>query len=422
MTADSTFNIDLNGTANEVFGHTLRQLFKYVSASGQTGVSLGLEGSGATIEVSRPFCERLQGDMPLNDVFTEGPEVRLNDGSVDHLSTVVYLVNYLQEYGRTEADEIGRFPFEASYQSKLGVVSENLVLRHFKLFLEKFRLGSWVDQPSRVFVSHDNDGLFRSFKQDGMYALSKGRLDWLLRIVFAEALQKPRWFNMDRIMDINDAYDLKSTFFWLVEKGDVWLDQRKLRNADYAIDDPKILAQMERIRQRGFEQGLHKSIGPLSFRQELEKLPFACASNRNHFLRLRIPGHFAEIDEAGLKLDFSLGFAEEFGLRNNFALPYKPFDLSRMRPTEATYVPLMIMDTTNWTYKQLPLKSFKEAALSLIEQHTDNAVISVLWHNKYYSDMKFAGYLEVYKAILELCRQRNVTGITQEEMLNEYDT
>ncbi|MEQ9188374.1 MAG: hypothetical protein RLP15_11610 [Cryomorphaceae bacterium] len=422
MTADSTFNIDLNGAANDVFGHTLHQLFKYVSASGRNGVTIGLEGSGSAIEVSRPFCDCLQGEMPLNAIFTEGPEVRLNDGAVDHLSTVVYMVNYLQEYGRGEADEIGRFPFESSYQCKFGVVSENLVLKHFKLFLEQFQLGTWTDQPSRIFVSHDNDGLYRSFKQDGMYALSKGRLDWLLRIVFSEVMRKPRWFNMDRIMDINDAYDLKSTFFWLVEKGDVWVDQRKLRNADYAIDDPKILSQMERIRLRSFEQGIHKAIGPLSFRQELEKLPFACASNRNHFLRLRIPEHFTDIDEAGLKLDFSLGFAEEFGLRNNFALPYKPFDLRRMRPTEATYVPLMIMDTTNWTYKRLSLKSFKEESLSLIDQHASNAVISVLWHNKYFSDMKFAGYLEVYKAILDLCKQRNVTGITQKEMLSTYDT
>ncbi|NQV53851.1 MAG: hypothetical protein HQ500_11750 [Flavobacteriales bacterium] len=420
MIAASIFDIQLTGQCGPMFRHTLDQLFKHVQSTQRSNVAIGIEGSEAEIQVSNRFCERIQQGPPFVNILDQHPEVRRKDGSIDHLSTLMYMVNYLQEYGRVEQDDIGRFPFYASYQKRFDVVSKALVLYHFKKFLAQYELGKWIDQPSRLFVSHDNDGLFRSFKQDGKFALSKGRLDWLLRIVFSEAIRKPRWFNMDRIMDINDEYDLKSTFFWLVEQGDVELESRRLRNSDYAIDDPRIQRQMKKIEARGFEQGLHKSISSYGFDEEIALLPFACQANRNHFLRLQIPEHFQEMEDAGLKLDFSLGFAEEFGLRNNYALPYQPYDLNHGQASSVLYVPLMIMDTTNWTYKQHSIEEFRIKALSLIEEHEQNAVISILWHNKYFTDMKFEGYLQVYRSILDLCRERGIAGVSQQELLNQY--
>ena len=80
----------------------------------------------------------------------------------------------------------------------------------------------------------------------------------------------------------------------------------------------------------------------------------------------------------------------------------------------------MIMDTTNWTYKQYSMAEFRDKAVALIEEHDKNAVISILWHNKYFTDMKFDGYLDVYRTLLKLCRERGVAGISQQELINQY--
>lgn len=420
MTATFPFELDLPPKVSAVFRSTLEQFIAKTEVINASGFRIGQEGSGAAYELSASLVQFVEQPVDWRKVLQNGPFIQRKDGSKDSLATLVFMANYFQEYAIDARDDIGRMPFSATYQAKYGIEREDTCLKHFKAFLEEHHLGKWKDCPSRLFVSHDNDGLFRSFKQDGLFALRRGRLDWLLRIVFSEAMRKPRWFNMDRIMDINDAYDLKSTFFWLVEQGDVYLENRKLRNSDYSIDDPRIQRLMKRIESRGFEQGLHKSISSLGFKEEIAKLPFSCRANRNHFLRLRLPEHFQEMEESGLKLDFSVGFAEEFGLRNNYALPYRPYDLHQMKTLSVVYVPLMIMDTTNWTYKQYSMAEFRDKAVALIEEHDKNAVISILWHNKYFTDMKFDGYLDVYRTLLKLCRERGVAGISQQELINQY--
>lgn len=384
-------------------------------------ISLSKESDTEGCKISEHFV-RCWTEKRLDQasVFIDSPNVLFQDGTIDHVSSLVYKVNYIQEYFCETKDDVGRFPFKESWQYRFDSVKENDVLEHFKAICASLNVALPANQKSSLFVSHDNDGLFRGFKQDGLFALRKGRLDWLLRLVVSEMLMKPRWFNMDRIMDINDEYDLRSTFFWLVEKGDVELGESRVRNADYSISDLRIQAQMQKIQARGYEQGLHKAIGPKTFREEIEMLPFGCMANRNHFLRMSVPDHFKELDDSGLTLDFTLGFAESIGLRNGYALPYRPYDLARNTNTTTLFVPLMIMDTTNWTYQKGSVKKFEQELMDFVDRHQNNALISVLWHNKYFTDMKFDGYLSVYKSLLDQCRSLGITGITQGGILHKY--
>jgi len=370
--------------------------------------------------ISKSFIERLQ-ERELNhqQVLNDDGCVTREDGSVDHLSTAVYMMNYLQEYVEPQGD-LGRFSFAQSYQHRLGVATKDLASYHLKEFCRENAIELKASSPSRVFVSHDNDALNNGLKRDGLYAIKHGRIDWLLQIIWSELMRNPRWMNMSGIMDVNDEYGIKSTFFWLVNNRYEWFEERRLRNADYELSDPRIQRIMQRIQDRGFGQGLHKSVSDLSYKEELAVLPFETMSNRNHYLKLTIPSFFADLEQSGLQLDFSLGFAEESGLRNSYARPFRPFRLDAMKPSSVLYVPLMIMDTTNWSYKKEPLGQFKNRLLDLIESHKTDAVISILWHNKYFTNMKFRGYLDVYKAVLDHCVNNGIQGITEKEILEQY--
>lgn len=340
---------------------------------------------------------------------------------VDHVTTALFMLNYLQEYSAQQYDDLGRFPFELSYQNRYSSSKQDLVSFHFDRIANAMNLDlQRKNDASRIFVSHDIDEVNSAFLENGFYALKQGRFDILLNLVFNQLMGNPQWLNMTRIMDVNDEYGIKSTFFWLVNKKKAQLGNYKLRNADYNISNKKIRKSIANVADRSFENGLHKGIAGDTFASELKALDSHVIANRNHFLKLKLPDHFLQIDKAGLQLDFSLGFAEQYGFRNSYSKPIHPFDLLQNHSVKALFVPLHIMDTTNWIYKKESLNSMKTEVLSFIESNKQDAVLSLLWHNKYFSGLKFNGYLEIYKSILDYCRSAEIKGITQSEILEKY--
>lgn len=345
------------------------------------------------------------------------------DGKIDYVTSALYMLNYLQEYGNPDLDYLNRFPFGSSYQARFDVADKNLVFNCFIEITKQLQIDVVLPkEKSRIFVSHDIDDINSAFIEDGFSALKQGKLSTLIGILFRHVLQNPDWLNMDLMMDINDEYDVKSTFFWLVDQKKEKLRNTELRNADYNIKSKSVLRQIDRIKSRGFENGLHKGISSDSFLRELSELPFSTIANRNHFLKMTMPQHIQDLNEADIKLDFTLGFAEEYGLRNSFPIPIRPYDFSSQSVAKTLFVPLMIMDTTNWIYKKKPLSQMKLEIIDLIDQHKHNAVISILWHNKYFTELKFDGYLELYKSILDYCRSNSLRSISQDDLLAKYYT
>ncbi|GAB4375097.1 MAG: polysaccharide deacetylase family protein [Salibacteraceae bacterium] len=343
----------------------------------------------------------------------------------NRLAMLTWLINYTQEYGDYQGDELGRFPYNRSWQFAHENNCGNLVLSLFEQWLTVFTGGRLKIEsaPSRVFVSHDIDSVNGAWIYDGFYALKRGKIDRLLRLIVNQMVGRPDWLNMSRIMDVNDEYGVKSTFFWIVENQKTKVGQRVLKNADYDLGSARMRSVLAEIKNRKFENGLHKSVCHNSLTTELSKLRkhnVEVIANRNHFLKLRIPDHFEDVDQAQLPLDFSLGFAEQYGYRNSYALPFKPYNFRIGQPTNCLFVPLTVMDTTNWTYRKQPMAAMKTEIIDLMDAHRQNALISILWHNNYFTDLKFNGYLEVYKLILDYCRQNRILPITQGEILEKY--
>ncbi|HEX8059455.1 MAG TPA: hypothetical protein VF473_00905, partial [Cyclobacteriaceae bacterium] len=204
-----------------------------------------------------------------NDCFIRDPY-----GEPDYVATIFYMLNTLQEYGTSDVDEIGRFKYANSYQWKFGNIEDNLVDQYSKKII-----GQTPSFKSRIFLSHDIDSVNGAVMQDSFFLLKKGNPFPIFKLVFNAALNRPDWLNMDKIMKIEDEHSLKSTFFWLVNKGVI---NRREVNADYNINDPKIRGAIRSLEAGGWENGLHKSISKETYREELSKLPISTVANRNH--------------------------------------------------------------------------------------------------------------------------------------------
>lgn len=342
--------------------------------------------------------------------------IELENGQRDYLSTAFYMLACLQEYDTSQPpDRLGRFKFENSYQHTLKLATENRVQFCFDKLAEKIGIPS-ADTPSRFFLSHDIDLVYGSLLQDGFYAFKRGRLDIIFRLLMNVGMSRPDWLNIDKIMALESEYDLRSTFFWIVNKGKAG----ELENADYDFSSGKIQRLIKKVEETGFENGLHKSISSDTFQQELDRFEKRPVSNRYHYLKFSLPQGFDVIEQAGLKLDASLGFAETIGFRNSYGQPYNPFNVKERRAYSFVEVPLHVMDRTFFQYEKMSPKEAKKQVIDFFERNNQNCVLSVLWHNNFFTNYKFKGYLDLYKSILLYIRENNFTTITQEELLTNY--
>jgi len=378
------------------------------------------------LSISKVFIQNLnEKKYHFKDYFKEKPLILHENGEPDYLGSCFYMLNCVQEYGGTDRDTIGRFPYKESFQHHFNCPEENLVNQYFEKLYQKLPIvqkqGKLPDNPSFISLSHDIDSLYESFLQDGFASLKKGRVDWIAKLCWNELRQNPAGFNIETIMDLEEEYQMKSIFFWLVNKGKSKnIVGQSIKNSDYNINNKRVQETIKKVAIRNFENGLHKSISVENYQQEAAKIGEQIISNRNHYLCFSIPQHFEDIENGNLKIDYSLGFAEVMGFRNGYTLPVRLYDLKRQKINEFLSVPLHIMDTSFRIYQKKSLVETQEQVLAFMQRYKKNTVLGVLWHNMYFTDIKFRGYKEIYTKILELAQKNGIKSLLSKDVLKKY--
>jgi len=176
----------------------------------------------------------------------------------------------------------------------------------------------------------------------------------------------------------------------------------------------KVLADFVKKHQNQFEFGIHPSYlsmeQPEIFKEEIDKLEQFTAQkierSRQHYLRFTWPQTQMHLLQAGIKQDFSMGFANEIGFRSGTSRPYKMYDLYKREPTDLTIVPFCVMDVSLKNYLGLEPNAAIEELKVLIENvKQSNGLFVSLWHHESLSEIDgWKGWRNVYvqmKAYLE---------------------
>lgn len=344
----------------------------------------------------------------------DGYDFRNAEGKEDKLASVFYLVNALQEYQAGKKDQYGRFPYAESLQAKNNLLQQNIVQDLIDSLWSqhpKFRHIKTSKKRSTVFLTHDIDTLFGSKNQNGAYALQQRLYHRIPGLLWNHYLGRPEWMNIEHIMKLESSLGFKSVFYWLVFKDK--------QNADYEIGSPQIRAQFNKLEQEGFGAGLHKSLHESSFADELGRLNIPAVSQRYHFLRFRLPDAWLELEQAGIKIDTSLGFSEDFGFRNSYGLPFMPFNLWENRVFKVLEVPMQIMDRTFFN-QGISTAEAENKLIDWLDKHKDNAVFAINFHNNFFDKMQYSGYEELYRALLKYFKEEGIKPVTETELLNDY--
>jgi len=315
-----------------------------------------------------------------------------------------------EEYDNPLRDRYDRFPY---YVSKNRDIFEPRASQ--SLAGHGYSVQYPDNAPFAVCLTHDIDTVYRSIPSKAistLRTLKQGNISGAFRNLSEMRSKKLPLCNFHEIMDLEEQYGAKSTFFFLAGSPG---------EQDYSYDIEDLKPEIRNIIDRGWEVGLHGGHNTyLNFeemrlkKERLEKVAGKpVIGYRNHFLRFRVPDTWEYLSQAGFLYDTTLGYADCVGFRNGMCHPFRPYNLNTGREIDIVEIPLVVMDGTLDGYMRLDASKAWELIRRLIDYIEQcHGVFTLLWHNTYMEDER----LRFYKKVLAYCREKDAWMTSGEEI------
>jgi peptidoglycan/xylan/chitin deacetylase (PgdA/CDA1 family) len=359
--------------------------------------------------------------------------------SADIISAAFYLLSGWQEYFSDERDRHGRFPYAASVQKRHGFVTLPVVNYYFDVLKTAVEHVSqqplhprrWGGQRAdfAAFISHDIDNLYSAWKAPAKAALQQRQFGHFGKLLWQHLTQRDAWDNMEAVAATVAQYGGRSTFFILPSHRPA---SNGTPNADYRFTR-RLRQRLWRLEKQGFELGLHVSLGTaINFDRLLNEMVNAhiAVNTRFHYLSWEPRQTIEILNNAELKgrpvsFDTTLGFAEHFGFRHSYCLPFYPFNFISEQATTFLEIPLNVMDATlhHPNYLQLaPTEILPALQPVFAEIKRFGGVASVLWHNENFDPANRRNGPQQFHEIMRHLQQQSTAFLTGREVWQEVST
>lgn len=317
----------------------------------------------------------------------------------DIFASSFYFTTRYEEYLPHLRDQYDRFDAKYSFAYKNGFLRKPMVNFYAK-FLFSLLESTYPDlkikrHKYQYLNTIDIDNAW-AYRQKGFVRTTASTLKDILtfnyknlnrRLGVLIGGKKDPYDNYQYLFDIQDKYNLKSMYFFLL--------------ADYGLNDKnvpvwskKFQSLIKAISDRA-KIGIHPSFGsnkkPEKLTKEIERLGlisnFEVIRSRQHFLILNMPETYRRLIQHEIKEDYSMGFASEVGFRASICTPYPFYDIDREEKTKLMLYPFAVMEATLKFY----MNTTQEQAFEIIDamikdvRSVDGLFIS-LWHNETVSD------------------------------------
>ncbi len=357
--------------------------------------------------------------------------------SADIIAAAFYLLSGWQEYFSTERDRHGRFPYAASVQKQYGFVTLPVVNYYFDVLktaveyvsgqrLHSRHWGGSQEADFAAFISHDIDNLHSAWKAPAKAALQQCKISLFSKLIWRHFTQPDTWDNLETVAAAVAQYDGRSTFFILPSHRP---GPGGTPNADYRLT-LKLRQRLGRLVEQGYELGLHASLATSNnsskLRSEINRINLKVLGCRFHYLKWdpRLTPFINALQDF-FSYDSTLGYAEHFGFRHSYCLPFYPFDFRNGYATEFLEIPLNVMDATlhHPNYLQLAPQEILPALTPLFaEIKRFGGVASVLWHNENFDPDNTQTGPQQFHEIMRHLQQQGAAFQTGREIWEEYTT
>lgn len=322
-----------------------------------------------------------------------------------------------EEYNSVDLDKHQRFKSSNSEYKNLlePTVSQHLV-----------KNGLSIDYPDKkefaICLTHDVDDVIPPFSHmaaSTIHLLKKRNFKDGLDYLFWKMKNKSQspYKNFNNIMNLENKYGAKSTFFFLTTKEDI-------KRPRYEIDE--VVNQLGEIIDNGWEVGLHISYHGYNDLQQIqsEKRLLEKTINRtimgcrNHYLRFQVPESWELLSKAKFKYDTTLGYSDTIGFRNGMCHPFKPYNLKTNSDVQIVEIPMAIMDTTLFETHQSVEDAIRSAQNMIDIVSKCHGVLVVNWHSYVFNSPFREYWLKVYEKILDYGKQKNAWLTNGKEIFN----
>ena len=340
-----------------------------------------------------------------------------SDMRFDPFAAAFYMLTRYEEYLPHRNDEHGRFVAQESVAYREGFLMQsvvdrwalevrNVITKYYPDFVfapRKYEFVETVDIDAAY--CYKNKGLGRTLMGIGRDLVKKEyRAELIERMKVLTGKDSDPFDTFDYILSFKKRHrNLHLIFFVLV--------------GDYGLYDKPISYHNNEFQELlkhlcdHAKMGVHPSYNSLSkphlidieMQRLSEILHRRIVRSRFHFLRLQFPHSYRSLVKAGIKHDYTMGYADTPGYRAGTATPYPFYDLSRDEETQLTIHPFVVMDTTLQKYMALK----PSEAIEVIKQQIDEAravgsVFNCIWHNQNLCDLYGrAGWRQVYEEMIE---------------------
>jgi hypothetical protein len=281
-----------------------------------------------------------------------------------------------------------------------------------------------VDAEFALLLTHDVDRPYKSVQS--VYHAVRQRDPRQLRSLLPGV--NP-WWQFEEIMALEDSLGVRSAFYFLREPhilardASDWLDLFYwVEHAGrYDLETPEMLDALDRLRDGGWEVGLHGSYDsyddPDRLRTEKKALETALGhqvtGGRQHHLNCG-PNTWDHHREVGLRYDASPGSSTAYGFDNGYR-PFRPFG------DEFVVFPLTLMETALPDPGEDFEAAWRACERLLAEAAEESAVMSALWHPRLFTVEDFPGYRRIYRRLVERAQEMGAWVGTPGEYYDRMD-
>jgi hypothetical protein len=327
------------------------------------------------------------GDMPVLFASEEG------HFPFDIFSAVFYMLSRYEEYLPFTNDAHGRFPGSQSLAYRGGFLQMPVVD-----IWARFLAVALVKRYPVITIRHNDFSSLLTVDVDQPFAYrSRGFLRSVGGLVkgITGTGAKPA----DRIRTMtghqDDPYD---TFGYIDEQvkihgckalyffpaGDQGPYDHNPHHKDH--DYISVIRKYDSMTGSGLHPSYRSAGRPKVLKMEIDRYRHITGHNpenaRQHWLLLTMPHTYQAYENAGIRNDYTMGFADEPGFRAGIARPFLFYDLSREKITGLTVVPFQLMDGTLRQYMHLTPEAAIKVVRTIIEatRNVGGHFVSV-WHN-----------------------------------------
>lgn len=380
------------------------------------GNSLFIKSSGllfeTTIEEQEPHAECRDGQWRLFPVYGRGL-----DFDFDPLAATFYLVTRYEEYLPHRADEHGRFMPEESLAMREGFLDQPVVDQWALMLRDKIMErypGCEMPRRSYRFVQtvdidaawrYLHKGVFRTVVGAGRDLFARHQPDEVARRFKVLLHREPDPYDtFDYILELQKRHPASLlVFFVLLADYGQYDKPASYLNGHFR----ELIQHLGDYAKMGIHPGYNTLERPTLADTEIKRLDSILhrptVRARYHFLRLKLPLSYRLLQHAGIRDDYTMGYADAVGFRAGITGSYPFYDLERDLESTLLIHPFCVMDTTLKKYLKLtPEEGLAEYQRLIDRVREVDGTFCCIVHNQNLMELEgWAGWKETYEKMVE---------------------